>query len=410
MNISELCNEISKTESVVVNLPGIVGDLNKFQSFVEMYFDKQEKGFTYKVADICNALSVEDDLKRTYLSIGLVQLSGPCKKCGELDAWVQTASRSNTYFDEICLSCGHKNTPNCQCQRCSDERLESNLNLFKSYLPVLLSERKKLYKEELGYDELCLSTLLELLKRVNDAFLLDARGRINLHEMKELAAFGLCPPPFEPDEEFSERICRYAENKDALDLIQHDPVQFLLWESRTVVPKYMLSMIIESLVRRFDSGEFSPSEIQSCFGGEREVLREFTVKFAKKMGVDLSDIKDITIDNLEKLLEIMPLGKALYAIKNSVKAAYSYSIEVKANSIVMRNLCVNYLNKLHTRYVESGGTWQVPMFEVEDWRLAEEYGIEVGLSSLKDFILKTLDAEVEIYQKIEKIAGKIIEG
>jgi hypothetical protein len=101
----------------------------------------------------------------------------------------------------------------------------------------------------------------------------------------------------------------------------------------------------------------------------------------------------------------MPIGKALYAIRNAIKSSYSYGKEQSLQSTIARNICISNLNRLYSRYSQDG--WQIPQYEIEDWELEEEYNTSRSSDRLSKAVLHIMaNSELEgkdtlIYKELE---------
>lgn len=406
MDLIEFYKSFNRQDDIKIGPLLLESHQEKFSQFLKMYYAKSSNSFDYRVDEICKKLGIEDRLKKKFLDIGEVRVQMICPKCHESNVWVKTKSRSNVNFSPECKTCFHKlEDRNCSCLICYNEEMEKEKLKFVNSIPDLAVAALKL-NGDFALSSYYLDDYIIVFEKIHAHYELNKKGRINLYEMEEIASYGLCPTKFEKTEAF-ETLISYAENSDAMELIERNPAHFLLWIMNDPINQSKLDSFIGSLIEKFEGGEFSPKEIDKYFGGDITIIKSFVIEFGNRMGIDLTDISDLTLDNLVRLLDIMPLGKALYAIKGAIKAAYSYGREQNAYQKMVRNFCISNLNKLHTRYTVDG--WDIPKYEVEDWKLEEEYKISSNKNKLLNKILNILDSEVDSVIKTIQISDTLKE-
>lgn len=133
-----------------------------------------------------------------------------------------------------------------------------------------------------------------------------------------------------------------------------------------------------------------PFLIKTNLNWEARVIEKFVYEFGLKLDIYFDRTSDFTILNLMKLLKIMSLNKALFAIRATIKNAFSYGKERSIGEKGIKDICVNNLNKLYSKYTNDA--WSLPRYEIDYWELEENYNVLISDELFRAKILQFLDS------------------
>lgn len=403
MKYDEICNLLSSQEELVVGPSDVFESHDNFKRFTNMYYAKSPDGSDkYHVKDIQSQLEINNTEKSRFYRFGKIQLDLECPKCKEKNVWVKFVSRSGIGEQPVCNSCDHNlESWRCDCDFCKLERKFQLLDEAKGYEEPIRKISKELIDEWTFEKPYELATYFDLLGKLQNHYKLKKECKINLSEMSDIASYGLCSSKLYQREDLALAICNDL-SQSISSTIRSSLQEYVLWKDSEVNDDEV-NKLITSLVDDYEANNFESSELEEFVYNEPKVIKKFIIAFGNQMGVDLEDIKPITIENVSKCLNLMPLSKILYAIKYAIRNGYSYGQENRLGSKIVRNYCVSNLNNLYKRYTEDG--WDIPKYEIPDWQLQEHYDISSESETNEFFDL--LESDLSKEDKVKAITDQL---